>query len=122
MVGALLVVVVEAVELGDDHPGRQAQAEDEQLPLAGDGVPARGLVEDERGGEEAAVSPTRSAMTSIRRTSQPRRMRTPLARRCSRISSVRASSESGTSDVLEPAYGSSVVIYVVPPSGIRTTP
>ena len=35
VVGALLVEVVEAVELRDDHPGRQAQAEDEQLDLRG---------------------------------------------------------------------------------------
>ena len=57
VVGALLVEVVEAVELRDDHPGRQAQAEDEQLDLRGDGIGAPGLLEEERRGEEGEREP-----------------------------------------------------------------
>ena len=57
VVGALLVVVVEAVELGDDDPGRQAQAEDEQLDLRADHVVLNGLAEDEGGCEESEGQP-----------------------------------------------------------------
>jgi hypothetical protein len=52
VVGALLVLVVETVELRHDHPGRQAQAEDEQLDLHTDCIGAPVLLEDERRCEE----------------------------------------------------------------------
>ena len=57
VVGALLVVVVEAVELGHDHPGRQADEEDEQLDLRADRVGAAVHLEEERRREERERQP-----------------------------------------------------------------
>ena len=100
VVGALLVEVVQAVELRHDHPGREAQAEDEQLDLRADGVGAAGRVEDERASDDREREADEVGdRRSIRRTSQPRRIRTALVRRCSRICSVRASTDAGIDEL-----------------------
>ncbi len=79
VLGALLVVVVEAVEPREDDPGRQRQEEDGELGRRRDALAGR----RRRGPPSranASVSPTRSATSSSRRISAPR-LRNGRARR-----------------------------------------
>ncbi len=57
MVGALLVEVVESVELRDDDPQGQAQEEYDQLDIRRDGVRTRRHVEEHRRGDERDHQP-----------------------------------------------------------------
>jgi len=72
VIGPLLVAIVEAVELGDDKPSRERGEEQQCLCRGVEGALYAGASEESSAKRKARTSPSASATSSARRTSQPR--------------------------------------------------